>query len=228
MPVSLVGGYWVFHSLDRFVTYGVRYENSAGDKLMLGTIGEYEKNRLLQRVRAAMSGISRKKITNLKLIHLFVPKSSLSVLESHMPQSGFDYVNARMLIDGTLTKAEIKYRGDSFWRWAWDKKSMRIKTSRQTLFEGMRSINFLAARSHEQLNNHLSYRLADLMGLVTPRTELVRVFLNGKDRGVYFLVEQPKEIMLRHRNLMPGDFYRGELIPGTKDDFRGGGHSFSI
>ena len=30
-------------------------------------------------------------------------------------------------------------------------------------------------RSKEQLNNYLSYQLASLMGLVAPRTELVRV-----------------------------------------------------
>jgi hypothetical protein len=223
VPVTVVGGYLAFRSFDRFLIYGMRYSSPLHDDLSLGAIGEYEMNRMSQRIRAGISSYFRKESTGLKPVYLFVPESNLSKLESHMPQSGYDYVKGRMLIDGKLEKVQIKYRGDSFWRWAWDKKSMRVKTSRQTLFEGMRSVNFLAARSPEQLNNYLSYRLADLMGLITPRTDLVRVFLNGKDRGVYFLVEQPKEIMLRHRNLMPGDLYRGELIPMTKDDFRGGG-----
>ena len=129
-----------------------------------------------------------------------------------MPQSGYDYVKGRILIDGKLAKGDLKYRGDTFYRWAWDKKSMRIRTSRQTLFEGLRYVNLLSARSKEQLNNYLSYRLASLMGLVAPRTELVRVFINGKDRGVHFLVEQLRETTIRQANLMPGDLYSLSLI----------------
>ena len=150
VPVTLVGGYLAFRSFDRFLIYGMRYGSPLHDDLSLGAIGQYEMNRMSQQIRAGISSYLRKESTGLKSVHLFVPESNLSKLESHMPQSGFDYVEARMLIDGKLTKAEIKYRGDSFWRWAWDKKSMRIKTSRQTLFkdaegEGMRSVNLLAA-----------------------------------------------------------------------------------
>ena len=50
------------------------------------------------------------------------------------------------------------------------------------------------------------------MGLVAPRTELVRVFINGKDRGVHFLVEQLRETTIRQANLMPGDLYSGEIV----------------
>jgi len=222
IPVTVIGGYWIYRTIDRFYTYGVRYETSVKE-LELGMIGQYEVNRLAQRVRATISGHFDQRTTELQSVHLFFPESSLSALESHMPQSGFDYVKGRMLIDGKLAKAELKYRGDTFYRWAWDKKSMRIKTSKERLFEGMRSINLLAARSPEQLNNYLSYRLAEVMNLLVPRTKLVRVLINGKDRGIYFLVEQPKEIMLRNQKLMPGDLYRGEMIPQTKDHLIGGG-----
>ena len=104
-----------------------------------------------------------------------------------MPQSGYDYVKGRMLIDGKLAKGDLKYRGDTFYRWAWDKKSMRIRTSRQTLFEGLRYVNLLSARSKEQLNNYLSYRLASLMGLVAPRTELVGFLSTAKTAAYIFL-----------------------------------------
>ncbi|MFP6716843.1 MAG: hypothetical protein VCB82_05015, partial [Alphaproteobacteria bacterium] len=160
VPVTLVGGYLVFRSFDRFVTYGMRYNAGDQQELNLSAIGHYELSRMSQRIRAAVSGYLSEKPTELRSIHLFVPESNLSNLESHMPQSGYDYVKARMLIDGKLAKGDLKYRGDTFYRWAWDKKSMRIKTSRQTLFEGLRYVNLLSARSKEQLNNYLSYRLA--------------------------------------------------------------------
>ena len=156
VPVTLVGGYLVFRSFDRFATYGMRYNAGDQRELHLSAVGHYELSRMSQRIRAVVSGYLSEKPTELRSIHLFVPESNLSSLESHMPQSGYDYVKARMLIDGKLAKGDLKYRGDTFYRWAWDKKSMRIKTSRQTLFEGLRYVNLLSARSKEQLNNYLS------------------------------------------------------------------------
>ena len=222
VPITVIGSYWTYRSIDRFYTYSVRYTSNA-EELRLSSIGHYEVNRLAQQIRANISGNFDRRTSQLQSVHLFFPESSLSMLESHMPQSGFDYVKGRMMIDGKLSKVELKYRGDTPYRWAWDKKSMRIKTSKDKLYEGMRSVNLLAARSPEQLNNYLSYRLAELMNLPVPRTKLVRVLMNGKDHGIYILVEQPKEIMLRNRKVMPGDLYRGELIPRSKDDFTGGG-----
>ena len=212
VPVTLASGYLAFRSFDRFATYGMRYNAGDQRELHLSAVGHYEFSRMSQRIRAAVTGYLRRKPTELRSIHLFVPESSLSNLESHMPQSGYDYVKGRILIDGKLAKGDLKYRGDTFYRWAWDKKSMRIRTSRQTLLEGLRYVNLLSARSKEQLNNYLSYRLASLMGLVAPRTELVRVFINGKDRGVHFLVEQLRETTIRQANLMPGDLYSGEIV----------------
>ena len=158
VPITVIASYWTYRSIDRFYTYSVRYDplRPNAEELGLSPIGHYEVNRLAQQVRATISGNFDRRTSELQLVHLFFPESSLSMLESHMPQSGFDYVKGRMMIDGKLTKVELKYRGDSSYRWAWDKKSMRIKTSKDKLYEGMRSVNLLAARSPEQLNNYLS------------------------------------------------------------------------
>ena len=107
VPVTLVGGYLVFRSFDRFVTYGMRYNAGDQQELNLSAIGHYELSRMSQRIRAAVAGYLSGKPTELRSIHLFVPESNLSNLESHMPQSGYDYVKARMLIDGKLEKVQI-------------------------------------------------------------------------------------------------------------------------
>ncbi|MEQ1634046.1 MAG: CotH kinase family protein, partial [Planctomycetota bacterium] len=80
------------------------------------------------------------------------------------------------------------------------------------LVEGMRKFNLVVSKTDEQLNNHLSYRLAARLGLITPTCELVRVFLNGKYHGLYELTEQLEEGTLRRHDRMPGDLYSGELI----------------
>ncbi|MDP7453425.1 MAG: CotH kinase family protein, partial [Arenicellales bacterium] len=221
LPVTLVGGYWVYRSMDRFYTYKARYDPVNRNETDLGVIGKYEIARLVQRVRAATVGKFTQRGTSLKVIYLFVPESNLATLESHMPQSGFNYVKARMLIDGKLEKVKVKYRGDTFYRWVWDKKSIRIKTTTSQLADGLQYINLLSPRTAEQLNNYLSYRLAAIMGLLAPRTELVRLFVNGEDKGVFIMAEQIKEITLRNHGVMPGDIYRGEI--NGKDGFQGSG-----
>ena len=224
LPVTLLGGYWLYSTLDRFGTYNVRYQavGSAVKNMALGAIGQYESEAIVHRVRTMLTQITHSP-SALKAMHLFVPEAHLAQLQSHMPQSGFKYVRGRMLIDGKLRKMKFRYRGDSYYRWAWDKKSIRIKTSKKALLNGVRVANLLAARTEEQLNNYLSYKLAKLIGLLSPRSELIRLFLNGEDRGVYFFVEQINEMTLRHHARMPGDIYRGEII--AKDRYRDSGIS---
>jgi len=219
LPVTVIGGYWVLSTLERFYTYKVRYFPGNISELELGNIANYEINRLAQRIRAGVSNNFQNSPTQLSRVHLIVSESEIAQLESHMPQSGFQYVKGRLLINGQIEKARVKYRGDTFYRWAWSKKSMRIKTTRDNLLDGLRYSNFLAPRTEEQLNNYFSYRLANIMGLVTPETEIVRLFVNGQDKGVHIKVEQINELLLRRNQLMPGDIYRGEII--GKDMFRG-------
>lgn len=215
LPVATSGGYWLYNTIDRFNEYSVRYRVDSG--MSLGTIANYELTQLIQEVRVALFNLTTQQQTSLKKVHLLVPKPNLAKLEEQMPQSGFNYVKGGMVIDGKLRKAKFKYRGDTYYRWGWKKKSSRVKTSKAWLFEGIRSVNFLSPRSDEQLNNLLSYKLASLVGLIAPKSQLVRLYINGDDHGVHTLVEQIKEMTLRNAKLMPGDIYRGEMI--EKDSF---------
>ena len=219
LPITLIGGYWAFSTAERFYIYKVRYNSGNKTELDFGNIARYEIARLVQRTRVGVVNNLRRNETSLRRVHLILSESEVARLEAHMPQSGFDYVKGRLLINGKIEKAKVKYRGDTFYRWAWDKKSLRIKTTKNNLLDGLRHNNLLAPRAEEQLNNHLSYRLANIMGLVAPATEVVRLFVNGEDRGVHIKVEQINELTLRRHRLMPGDIYRGEII--GKDRFRG-------
>ena len=225
LPVALLGGYWVFSTFDRFASFGVRF-NPEHPSFTLSSVGRNEAKSVIQRLRASVLRTIAPDST-FRPIHLFVPKPELAKLNSHLPQSGFKYVRGRMLIDGKLEKIKYRYRGDTFYRWAWAKKSMRVRTSKKKLFDGIRTFNLLAPRSDEQLNNYLSYQLAKQMGLMVPNTELVRVYLNGEDHGILVFVEQIKEIMLRRYGRMPGDIYRGELVANDFFTDSGISHLFS-
>lgn len=217
LPIALVGLYWSYSTLERFYTFSVRYNPNPHD-LSLNVIGRYEFNSLVHRTRLALSEML-KEPSSLKSIWLFIPESNISTLESRMPQSSFEYTRGSIIIDGKFVKAKFKYRGDFTRHWAWGKKSIRVKTSKKQLFEGMRAFNLQTPKYIGKLNNFFSYHLAEELGLLSPRTELVRLYLNGEDRGVYILVEQLEEMTLRRNNMMPADVYRGEII--AKDKFEG-------
>ena len=223
LPAVLLGGYITYRAVDRFYTFEVRYDPTPGN-ISLEWALKYEYGRLKQRLRVAHYQLQGAR-SELKKIELFAPESGLAVLKSRLPQSGFEYIKARLKIGDQLEKAKIKYRGDFLSHWAYDKKSTRIKTSKNKLFEGMRSFNLLAPKFSEQLNNYLGYRLAEEMGLVSPRTELVRLILNNENLGVYILVEQLEELTLRRTGLMPADVYQGEIV--GKDRYTGG-HAKSL
>ncbi len=219
LPVAIGGGYLSYKTFTRFYTFQVRYDPYPA-QLKLHDILQYEWDSLLLAGEAAVNRYLNQG-SDLKSIYLFASQSELARLDAHLPQSGFKYIKAAVLHEQKLIKAKIRYRGDFSYHWAWNKKSLRVKTSKNHLYHGLRRFNLLAPQFTEQLNNYLAYQLASQMGLLSPRTELIRVFLNGEDHGVHVLVEQLGEMTLRHNKLMPSDIYRGELY--GKDAYTDGG-----
>ncbi|MDH3999371.1 MAG: CotH kinase family protein, partial [Desulfuromonadales bacterium] len=77
-----------------------------------------------------------------------------------------------------------------------------------------------------QANDYLGYKLAEIMGLLTPRTEMVNVTINGKKKGLFTYVEQLDELTLRRHRKMPGDLYVGEIY--LKDEYIGAGQNLFL
>ena len=217
LPVTIFGSYWAWQTIDRFWTFAVRF-NPAPWRPDLRDYGQTEFRQLARKLYLNFTELA-KNDTTLETLHLFVSEASVSKLNARLPQSGFKYVKDRLLTDGRLIKAKIKYRGSFLPHWRYEKKSLRVKTSKGRLYKGIRSFNLQAPKFPEQLNNYLAYRLADVLNLESPKSELVRVFINGKDRGVHLLTEQIKESTLRRNDWMPADLYKGEIQ--GRDIFRG-------
>ncbi|MBE9536645.1 MAG: CotH kinase family protein [Proteobacteria bacterium] len=221
LPISIIYIYWAWNTLDRYYTFALRY-NSGPMPVKLLILGKSELVHLKNKFRTS---VTEKMLRNdtakegLRTINLFIPEPDLASLNSNLPYSGFKYVKGRLFSEGKLLKVKVKYRGDFVYHWGYYKKSLRIKTKKSRLFEGMHSFNLIAPKSTEQLRTFLSYRLASIMGLVTPRVEMVNVTINGKSQGLYTLVEQLNESTLRNNQLMPGDLYKGELM--GKDYYTG-------
>jgi hypothetical protein len=220
LPVTCLLLYWGGVTVDRFYTFGVRYQNYRA--LSLHEVGVLEFKHLIRLGELSLSGPPKDGLLNngpIRTIQLFIPEANLAGLDSHLPQSGYRYVKGGLWDGDKIRKVKLRYRGDSIYHWGSYKKSLRIKTKKDRLFEGMRSFNLVAPRSAEILNNYLSFRLGSLLGLISPKVEMVNVAVNGKNNGIYVLTEQLEELTLRNHNRMPGDLYSGELI--GLDKYRG-------
>ncbi|MBL4771938.1 MAG: CotH kinase family protein [Planctomycetes bacterium] len=146
-------------------------------------------------------------------VHLMVGQGSERALNSRLPSSGRVYKKGFLLYpDGQLGGVKVRYRGDFGWHWASDKKSWRVKTPKDRLWGNMRAFNLVIPKGVAMVEDCLGYWLAREMELLAPDTDLVELVVNGKGRGVYTLVEQLDELVLRKNGRMPGDLYAGELI----------------
>jgi hypothetical protein len=222
LPVTILFCYWSWVTAERFHDFGVRFNAMGfGDMVSLQAIGDKEFHHIWHSFSLELKSTFIEPATapEIRQIPLFIQESALAKLNSHLPASGFEYVEGHLLDDGELLKVKIRYRGDFLSHWAGFKKSLRIKTRKKRLFDGMRKFNLVAPKATGQLHNYLGYRLAEAMGVIAPKSELVEVILNGKLYGMLVMVEQLEELTIRRHGLMPGDIYAGEFL--AKDAYAG-------
>lgn len=220
LPVTIVFFYWAYRTGISYYTFGIRYDATPARVILLHT-GKVEFDHMVRRFRLALfpPGVFSENKNHLRTINLFIPKSEMTQLNSNLPHSGFDYVRGSLWYGDKVKKVKIRYRGDFLYHWGFYKKSLRIKTKKDNLFEGMRKFNLVVPKFSEHLYNYLGYELARDMGLLAPKAEMVNLAINGKGRGVHLMVEQLDESTLRRNHLMPGDIYSGEII--AKDGYKG-------
>ena len=219
LPATTLFLLWLQATYSRYEDFGLRYNVFRDSDTLLREVGTMELEHALRRLELAIPSTQGHGAGEVRRIELFIGESSREQLLSNLPHSGRREVKAALRYpDGDIHKVKVKYRGDFHWHWSGFKKSLRVKTRKKHLFDEMRTFNLIAPKFEGQLHNIASYRLADRLGLLVPRHELVNVWINGVDRGLYLLAEQLGESTLRHSRRMPGDLYKGELIGRERFD----------
>ncbi|MCB9883704.1 MAG: CotH kinase family protein [Planctomycetes bacterium] len=179
-------------------------------------LGAVARDDLMMRFERLLASASRTETApRLPTITLEANDSDLRSLDTHLPDSGRHWIDARLRCDEPAWdfeggNVELRYRGDTYIHWGGPKKSFRIKTPKTHLLNRMRTFNLVVPKSGDALCNHMSAWLARRMGLLAPKTAHVRVVLNGEDFGIYILTEQPDETLLRSQRRTPGPIYSGE------------------
>ena len=219
VPIGCLFVLWFTRTTSKYWDLGLQFE-TLNDAVNLRSIGVLEADGIVRDLELAMLPNAAKREPGLRMLHLYVPDASENALLQELPHSGREYVDASLMYpDGEIRPVSIKFRGDHFWHWAGRKQSLRIKTKKKALWGRMRAINLSVPKMADQVNEHLSYWLASEMGLISPRSEMIELNVNGRHRGVFVLVEQMEEMTLRVNGKMPGDLYSGDMVP--RDAYRG-------
>ena len=203
-----IGSLFMVWSYNVFSTYSLLSKDSyyQNKSRKLYRIGQAEYFSLIDKAFLTL-GFPKKADVN-----FILQPSDLTTLNSNLPKSGGIEKRAYVLTDKSAIKGTLRYRGDMFYHWGYPKKSWRFKASKKNLYEGRQKVNFIIPKGNSLSNNHVSYELARLLGLLSPISYLTDISVNGVYDGVKLFVEQIDESFLRNNRRMPNDIYKGDNI----------------
>lgn len=151
-------------------------------------------------------------------LHLHVPGTVWDELLHDLPASGEQYRKIQVWNGGRYRKAKLRIRGNSGFHWLFDKRSLKVKTSKKHLLRGFRHINLSVKYPYVE---SLTHEVAREWDLLTPISWPVQVFTDGKLYGTMRFIEDVDESFLRRHGRMPGDIFKGEGSPFTNEWHRG-------
>lgn len=138
---------------------------------------------------------------------------------------GKPYVKADMWYDGQLIPdIALRPKGNTSLNDAINKGSLKMGWKADLNFfnsernlDGVKKLNFSNGRDDPSfLREVLSYTLYQQMGVPTPRTAFVDVFINDTHLGLYTMVEQiDKNFLARHFTKTNGNLYKPEIPAGN-------------
>ena len=91
-----------------------------------------------------------------------------------IPQSTKHWQKGFYLDNNEIKNIEIRFRGDNSRNWLLEKKHWRIKTRKKNLINKQRYFDYLPF-DH---NKFLSGRIANSLGILSPKFNLVELFIN--------------------------------------------------
>ncbi len=128
-----------------------------------------------------------------------------------------EWVDVELLDAGNRTKARLRLRGDGSAHWTSEKKSFTLRTEKDELYKGFRSLAFSVK---DVLPQWLVGTIAKDFGLLAPEQQIVPVYLNERFYGLHRFVEPVDESFLRRNLRMPGNIFRADTAE-RGDYFKG-------
>jgi len=140
-------------------------------------------------------------------------------------QSENNFFSSKISLDeneNDFQKASFRFRGKSDWHLRIDKPSLRIKLKNFQNYKKMKHINLTFPEGRGIIENYYANTLARKLGLIGHHSELVDLYINNINYGVYHLHSRDDESLIRLNERLPGPLLSGQNLNLDKwniDDF---------
>ncbi len=209
-PLWLLVGWYAWSAYARFDRY--RDAAEPNEPLTLQAFQVALHDELSQDVRRMLLP-DRPEHPTLPTFELSLSNAELDALERVPPDPDQDWVKGSLRTNGKAHDVRIRQRGERHWHWLGPQKTLKLKTDRGDLVEGVESFNLVNDVTPLGLEEDVLFELAREQGLLAPHYYPIRVRINNADMGVYRFEEQIEEGLLRRGKRVPGSILSGNLRP---------------
>lgn len=150
-------------------------------------------------------------------LRILVDRDEFARIERDAAAHWGEWVDVELLDAGDRTKARLRLRGDGSAHWTSEKKSFTLRTEKDELYKGFRTLAFSVK---DVLPQWLVGTIAKDFGLLAPEQQIVPVYLNERFYGLHRFVEPVDESFLRRNLRMPGNIFRADTAE-RGDYFKG-------
>ena len=119
-------------------------------------------------------------------------------------------------------KSQFRFRGKSDWHLRIEKPSLRIKLRHYENYNMMKHLNLTFPEGRGIIENYYADLISRKIGLIGHYGELVELYINNLNFGVYHLHSREDENLIRINKRMPGPILSGQNLKIDKwniDDF---------
>ncbi|MEP6572352.1 MAG: right-handed parallel beta-helix repeat-containing protein [Gemmatimonadota bacterium] len=141
------------------------------------------------------------------IIRLTVPAAAWDSMQVKPVESWGHWFTAVLTRENTLSKVQIRKRGDNSVHWLTPKGSFTVKTEQRDLFKGYQTFGLSAK---DVLTAYVANKMARELGLLAANTEISPVYVNNRFYGLFRFNEAIDENFLRHQLRLPGNLFRGD------------------
>jgi len=115
--------------------------------------------------------------------------SEISVNNNNLDSELNEWKPAKLSIDGKEYDVKVKLHGDNSPHWTYNLKSYKIKSKKEEYINNMRRFNLILFEDRF-LNGRITRILANGLGLMDIRDNIVVLQINGVIQGIYYLQER--------------------------------------
>ena len=159
-----------------------------------------------------MSSTPKPPVTD-STLRIYIPPHQFSLLDSFLTEGRKEmilrkefkkYVKGFILQKGDSTPVKLRLKGDWTDHLKTDKYSLRIKTSGNNAYNGLKSFSIQNPETRGMMLEWYIHQICAEEDLLTTRYDFVNVEINGEIKGVYALEEHFDKQLLEARNRREG------------------------